>query len=121
MPARVHRGSGGPDQRLTNWLYSRACLPCRDGGDRHGSCRNCMRIARWMLGARVLSDSELLELRAWARSRAVEARVGKGHWREVAERMERVGVRKPEVIEIKLHELRMDNIHYWADLQRRFW
>jgi hypothetical protein len=35
--------------------------------------------------------------------------------------MERVGVREPEVIEIKLHELRMDNIHYWADLQKRFW
>jgi hypothetical protein len=74
-----------------------------------------------MLGARVLSDGELLELRAWARNRAGEARVGKRRWREVAERMERVGVREPEVIEIKLHELRMDNIHYWADLQKRFW
>ena len=33
MPTRVHRGSDGPDQRLANWLYSRACLPCRDGGE----------------------------------------------------------------------------------------
>ena len=67
---------------LPEWVLSRACQPCRNGGGFHHSCLNCKDIAGWLWGHSI-EDSHRIRLRDWARTHSHQ-----GRWNEVIREMD---------------------------------
>ena len=101
---------------LANWIHSRACQSCRNGREEHQSCSNCMAVEGWLLGGYV-DDEELLGLRLWVKSHAANAKVSKGEWRVLEEKMQREDARRSSTPEIEYREIGQDNIDYWESWQ----
>ena len=101
---------------LANWIHSRACQSCRNGREEHQSCSNCMAVEDWLLGGHVV-DEELLRLRLWVKSHAANAKVSKGEWRVLEEKMQREDARRSSIPEIEYLEISADNTDYWGNWQ----
>ena len=101
---------------LANWIHSRACQSCRNGREEHQSCSNCMAVEDWLLGGHV-DDEELLGLRLWVKSHAANAKVSKGEWRVLEEKMQREDARRSSIPELEYREIGQDNIDYWESWQ----
>ncbi len=103
---------------LANWIHSRACQSCRNGREEHQSCSNCMAVEGWLLGGHV-DDEELLRLRLWVKSHAANAKVSKGEWRVLEEKMQREDARRSSIPEIEYLEVGVDNTDYWENWQEK--
>ena len=101
---------------LANWIHCRACQSCRNGREEHQSCSNCMAVEDWLLGGHV-DDEELLRLRRWVKSHAANAKVSKGEWRVLEEKMQREDARRSSIPEIEYLEISADNTDYWGNWQ----
>ena len=101
---------------LANWIHNRACRARRNGRGGHQSCSNCIAMESWLLGGHI-DDEELLRLRLWVKSHAANAKVSKGEWRVLEEKMQREDARRSSIPEIEYREIGQDNIDYWESWQ----
>ena len=101
---------------LANWIHNRACRACRNGRGGHQSCSNCIAMESWLLGGHI-DDEELLRLRLWVKSHAANAKVSKGEWRVLEEKMQREGARRSSIPELEYREIGQDDIDYWESWQ----
>tara|TARA_B100002049_G_scaffold173207_1_gene131082 strand:+ start:405 stop:644 length:240 start_codon:yes stop_codon:yes gene_type:complete len=75
-----------------------------------------MAVENWLLGGHV-DDEELFRLRLWVKSHAANAKVSKGEWGVLEEKMQREGARRSSIPELEYREIEQDNIDYWGSWQ----
>jgi hypothetical protein len=75
-----------------------------------------MAVEGWLLGGHV-DDEELLRLRLWVKSHAANAKVSKGEWRVLEEKMQREDARRSSIPEIEYQGVGVDNTDYWESWQ----